>query len=315
MYLEFYSLTRKPFAKTPDAEMLYLAPAHAEALARMEQAVEDRELMVLTGDIGCGKTTLSRALIDRLPPSVRPAIIINPRLSPNQLLRTIARRLGEDQPRYYRSDLLEQIHQLLFNCYENDLLPLLIIDEAQAIPTRDTFEEIRLLTNFQLDHANLVALILMGQPELHRRLKHQAYEAFRQRIGIKYHLGPLDPPDVDRYLAFRLRAAGRETELFTAAAMARIAQLSAGVPRWINNLAASALLQGFALEADLIDADVIEDVARDIGLLPDGNRGAEASATGGGRPGEDRDGQRDRPRRGGDLGREHGTGRAQYESR
>jgi type II secretory pathway predicted ATPase ExeA len=228
--------------------------------------VEDRDLMVLTGEIGCGKTTLSRALLDRLPENVRPALIINPRLSPNQLLRTVARRLGEDNPRYFRSDLLEQIHRLLFNLYENDLLPLLIIDEAQAIPTRETFEEVRLLTNFQLDHINLMALIIMGQPELARRLRRPAYEAFRQRVGTSYHLGPLSAADIERYLAFRLQAAGREEPLFTPAAVARIAHFSAGVPRWINNLASSALLEGFAIEASMIDADIIEDVARDLGL-------------------------------------------------
>jgi type II secretory pathway predicted ATPase ExeA len=270
MYLEYYNLTEKPFSKTPDASRLYLSPAHAEALARMEQAVEDRELMVLTGDVGCGKTTLSRALLDRLPDAVRPAIIINPRLTPNQLLRTIARRLGEDEPRYFRADLIEQIHGLLFDCYEHELLPLLIIDEAQAIPSRETFEEVRLLTNFQLDDRNLMALILMGQPELNARLRRSAYEAFRQRVGVRFHLGPLGPGEVAAYIRFRLSAAGREDELFTPEAVAELASLSSGIPRWINNLAGSALLQGFADDQARIDADIIRDVARDLGLIRDG---------------------------------------------
>jgi type II secretory pathway predicted ATPase ExeA len=270
MYLEYYSLAQKPFSKTPDASRLYLSPAHAEALARMEQAVEDRELMVLTGDVGCGKTTLSRALLDRLPDSVRPAIIINPRLTPNQLLRTIARRLGEDEPRHYRADLIEQIYGLLYNCYEHDLLPLLIIDEAQAIPSRETFEEVRLLTNFQLDDCNLMALILMGQPELERRLRRPAYEAFRQRVGIKFHLGPLGPAEVAAYVRYRLQAAGRDEELFSPEAVAEMARLSGGIPRWINNLAASALLAGFADDRPLIGADLVGDAARDLGLITDG---------------------------------------------
>jgi general secretion pathway protein A len=286
MYLEYYSLAHKPFSKTPDAGALYLSPAHAEALARMEQAVEDRDLMVLTGEIGCGKTTLSRVLLDRLPESVRPAIIINPRLSPNQLLRTIAKRLGEDQPKYYRADLIEQINELLFNCYEHDILPLLIIDEAQSIPSRETFEEIRLLTNFQLDNANLMALIIMGQPELERRLKHHVYESLRQRVGIKYHLGPLASADVAAYIAFRLGLAGREDELFTPAAVELVAELSRGIPRWINNLAASALLQGFTEDKELIDADIIRDVARDIGLISEG-KPRETAPEGADREGED----------------------------
>lgn len=265
--MEFYGLSRKPFSKTPDPGLLYLSRDHQEALARMEQAVEDRELMVLTGEIGCGKTTLSRALIDRLPESVKPALIINPRLSPNQLLRTLAVRLGEDQPRYFRSDLIEQVHGLLFNCYENNILPLVIIDEAQVIPSRETFEEIRLLTNFQLDQENLLAIILLGQPELGKRLFRPAYEAFRQRVGLNYHLGPLRPTDVAEYLVFRLAAAGRQEPLFTDSAMELIARLSRGIPRWINNLAAAALLEGFGREKELIDDEIILNVAQDLGLL------------------------------------------------
>ncbi|HUT55401.1 MAG TPA: AAA family ATPase [bacterium] len=266
MYEEFYGLNRKPFSKTPDPGLLYLSPEHAEALARMEQAVDDRELMVLTGDIGCGKTTLSRALIDRLPDSVRPALIINPRLTPNQLLRTIARRLGVDEPRYFRADLVEQISDRLFDCYDQGTLPLIIIDEAQSIPSRETFEEVRLLTNFQLDDMNLMAIIMMGQPELARRLTHRVYEAFRQRVGLKYHLGPLDAAAVKDYVAFRLCMAGRDQELFTEDAIGLLAELSRGIPRWINNLAGAALLQGFSEEAGSITGRIIRDVARDLGL-------------------------------------------------
>ena len=268
MYLSYYGLRVKPFAKTPDPAMLYLSPAHEEALARMEQAVEDRELMLVTGDIGCGKTTLSRALMDRLPDTVRPALIINPRLSPNQLLRTLVRRLADEEPKYFKCDLIEQIYGLLYRLHESGVLPLLIIDEAQAIPGRETFEEVRLLTNFQLDQLNLMALILIGQPELLRRLRHPSYEALRQRIGLRYHLGPLSPAAVGQYLEFRLRLAGREAPLFSPAAADLIAELSQGVPRWINNLAAAALMEGFGREAELIGEEIVRDVALDLGLGP-----------------------------------------------
>ena len=115
MYLEFYGLKFKPFGKTPDPEMFFLSRCHEEALARMEQAVEDQELLLLTGEIGSGKTTLTRTLIDRLPENYKPALIINPRLSPNQLLRTVARRLGAEEPKYFKSDLVEQVFDLLFH--------------------------------------------------------------------------------------------------------------------------------------------------------------------------------------------------------
>ena len=276
MYLEFYGLDRKPFSKTPDPSMLYQSPLHAEALARMEQAVEDRELMVLTGEIGSGKTTLSRALIDLLPSSVKPALIINPRLSPNQLLRTVAKRLGEDEPKHYRSDLVEQIYELLYYCYDKDILPLLIIDEAQVIPSRDTFEEIRLLTNFQLDDRNLMSIIMMGQPELTRRLRHPAFEALRQRIGLTYHLSNLAAEQVEAYIDFRVREAGGSRNMFSKQAMELMASLSKGVPRWINNMASTALLEGFGRDAETVGPEIIKDVARDLGLLEDhDNRGQE----------------------------------------
>lgn len=270
MYLDYYNLERKPFTKTPDASLLYPSPAHLEALARLEQAVEDRELMVLTGDVGCGKTTLSRALIDRLPSHVLPALIINPRLTPNQLLRAVCKRLGEDNPKHYRADLIEQIHELLFSYYEKDMLPLLLVDEAQSIPNKETFEELRLLTNFQLDDRNLMAIIIMGQPELLRRLRHPSFESFRQRVGLWYHLGPLNPEQVGEYIGFRLERTGRKEPLFTDGAVVRIAALSGGIPRWINNIAASAMLMGFAEGEDSIGPRTIDDVASDLGLAEGG---------------------------------------------
>jgi type II secretory pathway predicted ATPase ExeA len=266
MYLEFYHLKRKPFAKTPDPGMLYLAPGYAEGLARMEQAVEDRELMLFTGEIGSGKTTLSRALIDRLGERCRVALIINPRLTPNQLLRTVAVRLGAEQPKYFRADLVDQVNGLLYECYEQDLCPVLIIDEAQVIPSRETFEEVRLLTNFQLDEINLLAMILIGQPELQKRLEHPVYEALRQRIGIRFHLGALDQAGTAAYLRYRLEKAGGKADLFQREAYALIWRYSQGIPRRINNLASSALIEGFGSEAKVIGAEIIANVARDLGM-------------------------------------------------
>ncbi len=266
MYLEFYGLKDKPFGKTPDPEMLFLSRRHEEALARMEQAVEDRELLLLTGEIGSGKTTLSRALIDRLPENFKPCLIINPRLSPNQLLRTVSRRLGAEEPKYFKSDLVEQIFELLFQHYHNGICPVLIIDEAHLIPSRETFEEVRLLTNCQLDKENLVSIILIGQPELNQRLSHPVYQALRQRVGIRYHLAGLAREELPEYLEFRLKKAGREKNLFAPEAIEAIWVFSGGIPRRINNIAANALIEGFAREVKLIQPRIIEDVAEDLGL-------------------------------------------------
>jgi len=268
MFLEFYGLKQKPFGKTPDPEMLFLTPRYEEALARMEQAMEDRELMVLTGEIGSGKTTLCRALIDRVSGHYKIALIINPRLSPNQLLRTVARRLGASEPKYFKSDLLEQIFELLFEFYQKGICPVLIIDEAHLIPGREGFEEIRLLTNFQLDQENLMSLILMGQPELNQRLSHSVYEPLFQRIGIRYHLPALEREEIEQYINFRLSKSGRKSPLFTPEAIELIWIYSGGIPRRINNIATNALIEGFARQANLITKNIVENVVLDLGLEP-----------------------------------------------
>src|SRR5436190_2398407 len=190
MFEEHFGLASKPFGKTPDPGFLYESPQHREALARLEYAVEEKDLALLVGDIGSGKTTLSRALIDRIGETRPVILLINPRLTPTQLLRSIASGLGQ-QPARYRNDLLDQIHTRLFELYEAGREPVLIIDEAQLIPTKSTFDEIRLLTNFQLDDQNLLSVLLIGQPELEARLDRSHYAPLRQRIGMRYRLGPL----------------------------------------------------------------------------------------------------------------------------
>ena len=266
MYEEFYGLKGKCFSKTPDPSFLYPSKGHAEALARLQYAVEEREFVLLTGEIGSGKTTLSRALIDSLDESCKPILIINPRLSPAQFLRTVASRLGVESPKYFKTDLLDQINERLYALYESGVCPVIIIDEAQLIPGKDTFEEIRLLTNYQLDDANLLTLVLIGQTELRARLKHPAYQALRQRIGMAYHLLPLGLEDTDAYIRHRLKVAGREEPLFRADAVEAIHKYSGGVPRIINTIATGALLSGLGAGAAEISSAVIEDVVADLGL-------------------------------------------------
>src|SRR5438477_167008 len=202
MFEEFFGFSAKPFGKTPDPAFLYESDQHREALARLEYAVEEKELALLVGDIGSGKTTLSRALIDRLGESRPVVLIINPRLTPTQLLRSVAQGLGIT-PARFRNELLDQIHTKLFELYEEKREPVLIIDEAQLIPTKATFDEIRLLTNFQLDDQNLLSVILIGQPELDARLDRAAYAPLRQRIGMRYALGPLSREETFHYIERR----------------------------------------------------------------------------------------------------------------
>lgn len=268
MYEELFGFRKKPFSKTPDPAVFYRSPAHEEALARLQFGAEERELTLLTGEIGTGKTLLSRALIDSLDEGYRPILLINPRVTPNQFLRSLALRMDVDKPAYHRSDLLDQINRALYRAYEESLCPVVIIDEAQLIPSKDTFDEIRLLTNFQLDDLNLVTLILIGQPELRKRLKHRSYQALRQRIGIQYHLGPMGREDTGNYVAFRLKDAGGDPDLFTGDAVDTVYRYSGGLPRMINNICANALLSGFSRESKQIGPDIILDVVGDLDLAP-----------------------------------------------
>src|SRR6185369_12502311 len=155
------------------------------------------------------------------------------RLTPTQLLRAIAQGLGIEPPRF-RNDLLDALHTKLFELYEQKREPVLMIDEAQLIPTKATFDEIRLLTNFQLDDQNLLSVILIGQPELHTRLQRSAYAPLRQRIGMRYALKPLSLEDTIHYIDHRIRVAGGSRNPFSREAMEEIHILSGGVPRLIN---------------------------------------------------------------------------------
>jgi type II secretory pathway predicted ATPase ExeA len=262
MFEEFFGLHAKPFGKTPDPSFLYESNQHKEALARLEYAVDEKDLALLVGDIGSGKTTLSRALIDRVGDSRPVILLINPRLTPVQLLRSVAQGLGI-APARFRNELLDQIHSKLFELYEEKREPVLIIDEAQLIPSKATFDEIRLLTNFQLDDQNLLSVILIGQPELDARLDRPAYAPLRQRIGMRYALGPLTQDDTFRYIDHRIRVAGGARNPFSREAMAEIHAVSGGIPRLINTLATTALLDAFGEDVETIDPARIDAAARE----------------------------------------------------
>lgn len=262
MFEEHFGFTTKPFGKTPDPAFLYESPQHKEALARLEYAVEEKELALLVGDVGSGKTMLSRALVDRIGDARPVVLLINPRLTPTQLLRSISSGLGLTPPRM-RNDLIDQLHARLFELYEEHREPVVIIDEAQLIPTKSTFDEIRLLTNFQLDDQNLLSVLLIGQPELAARLQRDAYAALRQRIGLRYSLRPLSAEETIEYIEHRVHVAGGRRNPFSREAMEEIHLVSGGVPRIINTLATTALLDAFGEDAETIDAGRVDDAARE----------------------------------------------------
>jgi len=261
VYERYWGLREKPFRKTPDPRYLFLNDTYEEALERLLFAVEEMELALLTGEVGSGKTLLTRALVDKVGEKYEVGMILNPRLSPRQFLRTAASELGVASPRFHASDLLEQIHERLLELDGAGRAALLIVDEAHLIPGKPTFEEIRLLTNFQLDDRNLIAIVLVGQPELRDRLRHRAYRALTQRIGAVFQLRPLAASDTEAYVAHRLAVAGASREIFSPAAVARLHAAAAGIPRVVNHLATQALLEGMARGAQQVDAPVVEAVA------------------------------------------------------
>lgn len=264
MYKDYFGLREKPFSKTPDPRFLFLSRGHEEALARLEFVVEEREIAVLTGEIGCGKTTLSRALMDRLGEGYRFCFIVNPRLNPLDFLRTTARLLDVDTPATTKVGLLEQINTAVYQSCRQGICPVIVIDEGQVIDDPEVFDEIRLLTNFQLDHQNLLSILIMGQPELRKMLASSRFEPLRQRIALHYHLQALSLEETMEYLDFRLETAGGVSGLFTPDAVQRIFELTGGVPRKINSMATNALLVAYGSDAALIDSDIINEIKDEL---------------------------------------------------
>jgi type II secretory pathway predicted ATPase ExeA len=266
VFCEFFGFSEKPFGKTPNPAYLYETAQHREALARLEYAVEEKELALLTGAVGCGKTTMSRALLDRIGEARPVVLLINPRITASQLVREIAATLGLP-PRRSRKDVLDALHARLVELNEREQEPVVIIDEAQLIPSRDTLDEIRLLTNFQLDDQNLLSVILIGQPELEARLMKPRNAPLNQRIGIRYALGPLSQEETREYVRHRIRVAGGTGEPFTEEAMDALFALSNGVPRLINSLATTALLDAFGDDSPIVDAERVYSAGREHRLV------------------------------------------------
>lgn len=273
MYLEHFGLARKPFSKTPDPAFLYPSRQHAEALARLSHAVEEREVAVLTGEVGAGKTTLSRALVDAFADRCRFSFVINPALPPAQLLGAVAEGFGLP-PTRRKAEAWSALAERLSALDAEGQFPVVVVDEAQLLAGRAAFDELRLLTNLAADDRALVGLVLIGQPELRERIRDRGGEAFAQRVGVAYHVGALDEPETGAYLAHRLAVAGRAEPLFGGDAVAALHRHTGGVPRRVNQLAASALLEGFAREATRIGPEIVDAAAADLAAYLGGPGGA-----------------------------------------
>jgi len=262
MYLEYWGLNKFPFENVPDPEFMYYSSEHEEALARLIYAVKrNKGAVLLTGEIGCGKTTLSRVFIQQLPDAEYDiGLITNPSLDPADFIKEALYQIGLDPQSHTKTELLKMLNERMLANMKSNRSTLLIIDEAQLI-YKDTFEEIRLLSNFQLNDRYLLTLVLIGQPELRDIIR--GYKQLDQRIAIRYHLNPLNSANTAEYIAFRLEKAGRADVVFTPAAIEEIYSYSEGVPRKINNICDLALLIGFSAKAEKVDVDIIKKVIKE----------------------------------------------------
>lgn len=266
MYWEHFNLKVNPFGITPDPKFLYLSTPHASAIEWMKLAIEQHEFGMITGEVGSGKTVLSRYLVDSLPEEqFRVAWIINPVMSPTALLREIYSQLFDDKAPHSKSLLVKTLQEGLVNLFLENKYPVVIIDEAQVIPGTKIFEELRLLSNYQTDEQNLISIILMGQQELIKKLKRKTHRAFLQRVRFAITLNPLTAEEVDSYISHRLKVAGLEKEsIFTGDAIGKIHSITGGYPRPVNHLAAFSMMEALTHEKGMVDSADVEAAARSI---------------------------------------------------
>lgn len=262
MYENYWNLDNKPFKNTPDSRFFYFSRQHEEALTRMLFTVtEDKGAMVLTGDVGCGKTLLSRALIEQLDPErYDVALLPHPNLNPVEFVQEVLHQFGYPITGCQnKAELLRLLDHCLRNNQKLGRKTIVIVDEAQMVLDPNTLEEIRLLLNFQQSENFLLTIFLLGQPELRAMLDDLPQLA--QRLAVRYHLHPLNTQDSHEYLRHRLTVAGTRHELFTSGAETLIVQFSQGVPRQMNNLGDMSLMVGYGQKAPIVDESIVRQVA------------------------------------------------------
>lgn len=260
MYEAFYGFDVLPFSNTPNARFFYQSEQHNEALAKLVYTVQNRRgIALVTGQIGCGKTMLIRAMMQRLGKHASMALINNTRVTGEQLLRLICAELGlKLSENCDKSDILTGIRRFATSEHQQGRTVAIVIDEAQALPV-EAFEELRLLTNLENETQKLIQLLILGQPELANVLRHPRLGPLTQRIGMYCHLEPMTEVQMAQYIAFRLiRASGQRPNVdFSTAALKLIYKKSRGIPRMINLIADNALLVGFSEETRFIDSKIV----------------------------------------------------------
>ncbi|WP_223787288.1 AAA family ATPase [Marinicella meishanensis] len=268
MYLEYFNLQQAPFSITPDPEFVYLSEKHQESLAHLVYGVTrggGAGFVQLTGEVGTGKTTISRLFLQKLPADTQAALILNPNITPVELLENIFKefKLSTRGIKGKLNAMVEKLNQQLLQWWSEGKNTVVIIDEAQNIP-RDTLEQLRLLTNLETDQQKLLQIILIGQPELKQLMQRKDLRQLAQRITSRFHLQPLSAAETRRYIRHRVAVSSGADNLFSSRAIERIFQQTQGIPRLINVLCDRALVVAFAAEDDRVGSKHVKQAIREI---------------------------------------------------
>lgn len=259
MYLNFYGLKEKPFNLTPDPRFLYLTPVHQEALSQLIYGVQERKgFIVLTGEVGTGKTTLLHSLIQQLDGMAEVALVVHSALPFDELLEYALEDFGVKTQAASPAQRLFALNEFLIEQHRAGRNSVLILDEAQNL-NAETLEQVRLLSNFETSTAKLLQILLVGQPELRAKLELDQLRQLRQRIGLRCSIHPLTREEARDYILSRLRIAGAiDISIFTYEAIGRITEYAGGIPRIVNMVCDHCLLFGFADQKRQIDQEIVE---------------------------------------------------------
>lgn len=266
LYQEYFGLKEPPFSIAPDPRYLFMSEQHREALAHLTYGIgSDGGFILLTGDVGTGKTTVSRCILDQIPAETHIAFVLNPRLSVEELLAVICDELGIAYPEGTTSNkiFIDRINDFLLAAYTKGHKTVLVIEEAQNL-SPDVLEQVRLLTNLETNQCKLLQIVLLGQPELREMLGQSGMSQLEQRITARFHLGPLSKKDMDAYVSHRLAIGGVQRQLFPASLMPTLYRLSRGVPRLINLICDRSLLGAYVQGKDKVDKATLKKAAEEV---------------------------------------------------
>jgi type II secretory pathway predicted ATPase ExeA len=267
-YLDYYELKHEPFSNAPVGRFYFNSPQHAQALMRLNHAVERMKgLALCVGPIGAGKTTLARRMLDSLPEDQYEAallVIVHSGITPTWLLRRVALQLGVERPGEEKLQLLSQLYGRLVELHQQGRKAVVLIDEAQMLRSREIMEEFRGLLNLEIPERKLLTFVFFGLPELEENLKLDP--PLHQRVAVKYALEPFNESSCEAYIKHRLRLAGAPRMMFTTEAVHKVHHFSRGVPRLINTICDNGLFEGYVARTPTLDADMIDRVARDLNL-------------------------------------------------